>query len=590
MSNERVIFSLGDGFDSITGAHKGRGIISFKGEVPDSDNLPTKDDPGSDKKSSPHPRAWTQVFSGDTQYDITIVTDYQDLYQALDLKTSLTAQIDIGLSSEASLFKKAKLSKQSLSLLIKGSKIGNVHIIPPDASIESEHIETLEKRRGTFVESHGDQYISQVMYGKKIYALINFENSSREEIFNLKHSLEGKLITNQVSGNSGSIYESTQNLKHSISDIRLECAGVDLELPSSCSNIDDLFKFIDQFNKAKIMDSPIGFAAEPYVTILPTRAAAELSKQIKMIHPLLLEYDKACNKIRLIIPTIEKLVAGIHHFQLNDEICQAKLKRIQNLLKQANEYKKTLEDLILEINLNKIDLTIIPESLTKKITLDIPSDMTLKQYTGDDDLISADFHKKQFYIYDQLNSILRLYTANIYDLEIDVDNLSQQLVAEIARITPGEIFTLNLPLAGTHVRWEILNSTLKTFDILTKDSSRCFSRFKPLHQGIGNGMQIKMSVSPEHLLKIDTHKPEEFEIVASVVGLQALDPNLTRYSTSWVTKSLSQFKEREPINTTNEIEFNGKFKNNSIKFFEEKKSQEKSDNELIKSVTMTNSK
>ena len=379
----------------------------------------------------------------------------------------------------------------------------------------------------------------------------------------------------------------TNRLKHFISDIHIECVGVDLELPSSCSSIDDLFKFMDQFNRAKTMDAPIGFTAEPYVTILSTRNAAELSKQIKMIRPLLLEYDKAYNKIRLIIPTIEKLVAGIHHFQLNDEIGQAKLKRIQNLLKQANEYKKNLEDLILEINLNKIDLTTIPEILSKKIILDIPIQTPTKNESEDDQL-SADFHKKQFYVYDQLNSILKLYTSGINELEIDVDNIAQQLIAEIARIIPNEIFTLNLPLAGTHVRWEILNNPMKSFDILAKDPARCFARFFPLHKNIGNGMQIKMSAS-DYLLKIAPHDTSNFEIVASVIGIQALDPNLLRFSTSWVTKPLSQFKEKEPVNFPKEIEFNGKSKIHSLGLFEGRR-EEKVTNESKKSVTIANYK
>lgn len=569
MSTNRIVFSLGDGFDSITGAHKGRGIISFKGETPDSMQSSAKDEnAGNERKSFNRPRAWVQVASGDTQYDITLITNYQDLYQALDLKTSLSASTISGSgSSEIALFKKAKLSKQTVSLLIKGSKIGYIHVMPPDSFIDKAHIETLEQRPATFVESHGNEYISQVMYGKKIYALINFENTNQDEVLNIKQSLEAKLA-NDVEASIKNLYDKQSTIKHMISDINIEFTGVDLGLPSMGSNINDLLDFINQFNKAPLIDAPIGFVSEPYATILPIRGASELSKQIAMIHPLLLKYEHLYNRIRTVIPTIEKITSGIRYFKLDDEPCEKKAKHIYDLLTLANEYKTTLEDLILEINLNKIDLSTIPEKLSKKVTLDIPkSSMPLIDKSETDDQMSAAFHKKQFYIYDQLNTIVQLYTTVITELEANINNISQQFVAEIARIKKADgYFDLNLPPSGATTHWEIINKNenklltdVTSFNLAKMTSYySIFYSHTPIYKDIHNGMDIKIMVQPNDHLKIVANGDGDFEVVASIVGLQALDSNIARHTTGWIAKVLSNVKNKNQEKLPKAIEFYGK--------------------------------
>lgn len=576
MSSNRLMFSLGDGIDSITGLHKGRGIITSKETklsdmilplTPPKKELPAIED--KDIKRSPDNKL-TPIMSGDTQYDISIVSDYTDLYQALDLKTCLTATISpSNLSSESALFKKAKLSKQAVSLLIKGKHIGFVYMMPPDAKISPEYIDNLVKRRSTFLEAHGDEYISQIMVGKKIYALINFANTSKEEALQIKQTLEAKLAS-KVSLSAKGLLESNTAVKHTLTDISLEFSGVELGLPSMASTIEGLFTFIDQFNKAEIIGSPIGFVSEPYVTLLPVREASDLAKQMAMVQGLLAEYDRNYNKIRILIPSIEKLVYGVRYFQIEDDPSKDNIDRLQNFLDTANKFKKIMEDLILEISLNKSDLTCLPEKLNDKIILDIPPPLT-KQDELDDDSKSSEVHKRQYVVRNQLNAILKLCAEAINNMESEMDIISRKLVAEVVRITPADDHVhINLPPSGATIRWDILNNEEKndggihSFNIKIKDTSKFISSYSILHKRIASGMETKLNITPHHRLKILPDNKCDYVIVGSIVGLQALDPAIPRHSTSWIGKKWQKSKAKEPSKGGTAIEFNGKTRSSKM--------------------------
>lgn len=535
MSANRFMFSLGDGVDSITGSHKGRGII-----------IPKEYKTNDVALISSSPEKPASIQSGDTQYEIVIVTDYTDLYQALDLNTCLTPAIigSTSVSSESLLFKKAKLSKQNVTLLIKGKKVGVVETMPPDVKVSQECIDNLTNRRSTFIEAHGDQYVSQVMYGKIIYALISFANTNQEEALQIKQSLEAKLALH-VKLNVGPSYLKTITTKQTLTDISLEYSGVELGLPCMASNIEDLFAFIDQFNKAGLIGTPIGYVAEPYATLIHKREAAELSTQMTMIQGLLSEYDRVYNKIRILTPSIEKLVQGVSHFGLEDTI----LSHLQDILVTANKFKKMMEDLMLGISLNKTDLTNLPEKLTENITLNIPP-VLINQEGLDDDTKSFNFHKRQYDVRSQLNTILKLCAEAINNIELEVDNLSRQPIAEIVRITPAmDHVHLHLPPGGAMIRWDIFskeeksNDGLHSFSMKVKDPKKCLSTYTTIYEHIASGMEKKLNVTPSQRLKIIPHGENDYTIIGSITGLQALDASIERHNTSWGKWQSSKFTE-----------------------------------------------
>ncbi len=552
MTANRFIFSLGDGIDSITGSHKGRGIIMPK-ECKTSDISTPADNKCLEPKLVP-------IQSGDTQYEVVIVSDYTDLSQALDLNACITpaALGPSNLTSESLLFKKAKLSKQNVTLLIKGKKIGSVQTMPPDAKVSPECIDNLVNRRSTFVEAHGDQYVSQVMYGKIIYALINFTNTNQEEALQIKQSLEAKL-TSHAKISAGPSFLKNTSTKQTLTDISLEYSGVELGLPGVASNIEDLFAFIDQFNKAELIGTPIGYVSEPYATLIHKREAAELSKQMTMVQGLLSEYNKIYNKIRILIPSIEKLVEGVQYFDLKD----SDIDRLQDIQVTANKFKRIMEDLMLEISLNTTDLTCLPEKLTDTITLDIPPPLT-DQDNLNDDTKSANAHQRQYMVRSQLNSILKLCTEAISNMESEVSVLSRQPIAEIVKITSDDdhVHLLELPPGGAVIRWDILNKEEKihdgihSFSIKVKDPKKCMSSYATIYERIASGMEKKMNITPSQRLKIATHSKDDYIIIGSVTGLQALDKSIARHHTAW--REWHSAKSKEPSKKGDLIEYNGK--------------------------------
>ncbi len=541
MGANRFMFSLGDGIDSITGSHKGCGII-----VPQ------------------EAKTISDIQSGDTHYEVSIVSDYSDLSQALDLKAYLTTSINQShVSSELELYKKAKLCKQNVSLLIKGKKIGFVHTIPPTAKASQECIDNLIHRRSTFVEAYGDKYVSQVMYGKVIYALINFVNTNQEEALQIKQSLESKLASH-INFSSPSLYAKAVSTKHTLTDISLEYSGVELGLPGVASNIEDLFTFIDQFNKAELIGAPIGFLSAPYATLIPIREAAELSIQMAMIQGLLSEYDRIYNKNRILIASIEKLVYGIRYFHLEDSISKDDNNRLQEFLDTANKFKRIMEDLMLEISLNKTDLTFLPKKLTDHITLDIPSPLNNQEHL-EDDKKSSNTHHRQYYVRNQLSSILKLCAEAVNNMESEVDILSRQLMAEIVRITPSDDHVhLDLPPGGSTIRWDILsreeknNSGIHSFALKVKDTKKFISSYSTIYERISSGMEKKLNVTNEQRLKVKPHGKGDYIIIGSIIGFQALDPSISRHSTSWISKEWHSAKSNEPSKKGAIIEFDGK--------------------------------
>ncbi len=592
MGTNRFMFSLGDGIDSITGAHKGCGII-----IPQASN--THDKPILSEKASLIKKfvdtQSTPIQSGDTHYEVSIVSDYSDLSQALDLKAYLTTSISQNnVSYESELFKKAKLCKQNVTLLIKGKKIGFVQTLPPDTKASEECMDHLIHRRSTFVEAYGDKYVSQVMYGKVIYALINFVNTNQEEAIQIKQTLEAKLASH-INLSAPASYTSSTTKKHTLTDISLEYSGVELGLPGVASSIEDLFAFIDQFNKAELIGTPIGFVSQPYVTLIHMRESAELSKQMDMIQSLLSEFDKIYNRNRILIPSIEKLVYGVRYFYLEDSISKYDIHRLQEFLDTSHKFKRIMEDLMLEISLNKTDLTCLPEKLTDHITLDIPAPLS-NQENLDDDKKSSNAHHRQYYVRSQLNTILKLCTESISNMESEIDIISRQLCAEVVRITPTDDHVhLNLPPGGSVIQWTIFSDNIHSFSLKVKDTKKCISSYATIYERIASGMEEKLNITPSQRLKITPHGKGEYVIVGSIVGLQALDPSIPRHATSWKSKEWQSTKAKEPSKTGAIIEFNGKsslatmsvpWLEHNPSFFSSTVKQDTPDNNLIDNVNI----
>jgi len=575
MTVNRFVFELGDGIDTITGAHKGRGIIDFKDEECETESkknqLIMQQSAAKEVKSKKYQRSKVpknMIKSGDTQYDVSIVGDYTELYQALDLKASMNASAGpSNLTLESTIFKKARLSKQSVSILIKGKMIDDVNIMPSDVIISKEHKETLKKRRGTFVLANGDEYISQVMYGKKIYALINFVNTSKEEALHIKQALEAKLSESSAPAAGATARVGVDNnsqVKKTLTDISIEYSGVNLGLPSVATNIEGLFSFIDKFNKAPISGSPIAYVAEPYVTIIQNREAAELANQISMVQSLLANYDEVYNKIRLVIPSIEKILVGARYFQLLGKDAKKNIFELEEYFTYATYYKKIIEDIMAEIIFSKTDLTNMPAKISKRIILDIPK-LDEKKYS-DDDQQSSDFHKRQFKVKNQLVTIINKCASKIREIEANVDMLSRQIIAEVVSVTQDDDhFQINLPPSGAVIRWDILvkendpSGGIKSFDLLLKNQGKFFSSNTLLHKRISSSMETKLNVTPKQKLIIrPTESSGNYIIIGSVVGLQALDADLPRHATEWITRDWFIAKRPEPKKFAGILEFDGR--------------------------------
>lgn len=538
MSGNRSVFLLGDGVDSLTGAHKGRGIISYN---------------PSEMKSN-------QVTSGETQYNVVLINNYSDLYNALDLNVSLTAPINPSnsISTEASLFKSAQLSSQTVSLLVKGKGIDYVQMMPHDARVDQSYVDAMKNNPASFIQSHGDEYVSQVMYGKKIYALINFKNTSKEDVIQYKQTLEANLQGN-INGQANGNYSSKSNVQNTVSNINLEYAGVTLQPPAVTSSVDDLFTFINTFNKTQSNGCPMGFVSEPYATIMFSPESAALYDQSVVVKSIISKCDQLYNQTRFLLPTLIMLYNGVTYYQQQKSNPDL-FAQIKQLLSSANQYQGLLEAVMLEISINRFDLTSIPDKIVNQLKLKIPS-KTVEAKS------MQSFNVNQFSIYNQLNTFVQKYTDLIQTIELSANEISRKLIAQISKVSSvNEKFSLNLPAGGASVRWDIVPSTSAStdhFDLVMATPGKVFKSWTSdtmLFRNIVNGMEIKMNVQPSDQLKIKTDTNENISVVASVCGLTAFDPLLPRAKTEWIADA-----KQAPVIASSKafsLQKNSIFKNN----------------------------
>jgi hypothetical protein len=547
-----------------------------------------------------------------TEYEITLISDYVELSKALNLQFGLTGALikSPSVSLEAGFLKKIELSKQTLSLLITSKTVTKVKHIAPDAKLTPAARQILKESPHSFFNTYGDGYVTEKQYGKVLLAMIKYSNTNKTELNEIKSILKGSLTNLGTSNSSSPKFKPGTEIKiniedqlkkttkNTIIDIKLDYAGVKTpEPPAVGCDIDKLLKFIAAYNNPANLkpDTIIGFATKSYTTVCtpfyddfnnhrpiishvthdishPTpshttkheylpeqtiasiQAAQLLTDRINRARSLLVKCDICYQRLRLIIPTIENLAAGLKKISFTHEADKEKVIIIDQLLSNAQHLEESISLLIQKIYEHKLE----PYMLNKIIKND-----SIREQSHE---ISNALEEHS--ISDKLIQLINLISREINYIESTIDTFSQNLSAEIANISPTTAYfhLARLPSTGATVLWKINfpgsdknnESPHIKFNILIKkiNNSHCLSTawtalrsWHTDYYDISHGVETRLKIFPQDRVKIQFtdrryRRRRDFKITAHIIGPQAFELSNSRYATTWVTEALNRIQSR----------------------------------------------
>jgi hypothetical protein len=545
-----------------------------------------------------------------SRYEMSLVTNYKELSQALGIECGLTGSFYADASLEARFFKRVELSQQTLSLMIRSETIKDVKHIALNGKLIPAARKLLKENLLNFIAMYGDSYVSEISYGKKLYAIIKYTNISRSELSEIKTMLQGHLnalgapLIDQKTGVDLKITiekKLSKINKNTIVDIQLDFAGVTIDAPDIGSDIDKLLLFIGEYNKTSNLkpDTIVGFSTKPFVTacssfyddfikekkslfkvsgllydehsFAETDATIEkarlLSRRITRVHTLLKQCDDCYKSLKFILPNIEKIVKGLNESVFCKESDAKKFISIKQLLTSTQQLLEStilIAEKIYENRVNPIDLfKIIYNHSNKSKFQDIDSKIRLLEEETNEKIV-----------YDQIYQLLQKISQEISNVEADIAKQIFNLSVEIANISPNSppFHLARLPNEGATILWKIHfknedkkieNNPIK-FNLLTKkiNDNNCITigcgklkswRIEPEHRDISDGSSTRVKLQPQDQIKIQflnrrNKSRTDFSIKAYITGPQIFDIENSRYARTWLSHTSNDI-EIKPLPT-----------------------------------------
>jgi hypothetical protein len=606
MSSTRAI-TLGMGYDTLEGAGgmpKGIGAITkILSPIVDDDivKLPSRlehDFPSSRVYKS-QASSTPQIEMEETGYDIHLITNYTDLSKALGLTGATFAMHPAAVSLETKLLKEVELTEESLCLLITTQSVTKIKHISHNSTLTHDAKALLKMSQSNFIEVYGDEYVSEIRYGKKLYALIKFVKATKAQLNKMKVELKGNL------GAIGKVKigieeQKNQRSKCTIADIKLDFSGVRMNTPDIGCDIDKLLLFIAEYNKKDNLtpNTIIGFSTKPYVTACLSgyedlteeikkvekisknhaqrkeskegkeelsleytqgivTVASQLRWRIKKARFLLEECNHCYQRLRYMIPMIEKLFTGLKEIHFKNKAHQQVLNITKQLLTNANQLSESISIITQKIYEHKVNPDIL-----RKIVINIK----YKAFSSeiDNDKRKIEFESlRETEIYDELGVLIRSIAHQIESVLSVFDITCQGLSTNIGSIAPNRQYVRlsKLPDIGARVLWQIdfHDKESKHEDVqnikfnlsIEKVSNNCFMQYccfcvrsceLERHFNILHGDSFLLKMQPQDRINIQFVNPDnaqrkDFTIKAQVKGLEIFDLTNFRSSTIWEAKS-----------------------------------------------------
>lgn len=260
-TSKTELYSLGDGILSLTGEHRGFGANHF-----------TLGDNAVEKN----------ISNVGENFALDLVTDHEEVRKNLTFTGSFDASASVA-SGSASL---------NITRHMDFSKNGIYFFLRITRTDHSDKLKKTILRRDfginpdmeTFVASCGDRYVSQIDYGKDVLAIIHFEDASKKQAKEIKHSLQIKVKQAQgleLGANENLAYATETLNKHANCDIKVTCSGVELPSVSIFNSVDSLFSFMkDFFNDNLNRYTQVSHSSLPYATAMKTADSKDLEKSM----------------------------------------------------------------------------------------------------------------------------------------------------------------------------------------------------------------------------------------------------------------------------------------------------------------------
>lgn len=161
---------LGMGYSSLSGQLRGRALGPFKVD------------------------ARAKVPENAVSYEFKYIGSSLELARSLNVSAQASfSGISGGASASLNLFRSSSISNTNVYILVRMSVISEVRTIE-NFSLNATALKRLDKRgQAAFATSYGDGFLYSITYGGELYALLEFEASSRAEKESLDVSVSGSM-------------------------------------------------------------------------------------------------------------------------------------------------------------------------------------------------------------------------------------------------------------------------------------------------------------------------------------------------------------------------------------------------------------
>lgn len=535
---------LGDGFDPTTGVIAGsiilNPILPSAAKKPQSDQdisashvdaIPQAHgevDPSPDssltepvrpylRKSKIQTLVAESEYVGSVKYEMSYVTNYQELKKALKVEHTISALIGaVGSVSVAATFADSiNLTERNTTFIFSGTCLHYINRIPknPHLALKEQLLKLLETNPIAFADAVGSEIIWEIGYGAAFFGEVTFLNTSAEKAqkyqFDLQAGIAQVLSGPKLGLGSNSAFYKNEQFRKTNVQIKVIAVGApEVRPPSIGGDLEDFARFLIEFNQ-HVGNSigrgeaiyPISYKTTPYVHLLETPAASKMQLSMMLTRDLLLAFDALISRLRFVIPSIDELVRLVDNTNI-PQGNKLKVERLYKLHRDANENLITIRAIMAKLDASKADLGAFRLLGADKIDLLCGSLLTPPAHLnpeleGSVYLQSLD-RDKAFNKSDKLRELIGSFSKAVSSLESDLKNTTISLKAEVGGLsfqtktklfkkkyldlTP--FFFIKSPVSNPLLEWDIVNNgkplegSRPRFDIkIKKHGSRYYRKY-----------------------------------------------------------------------------------------------------------------
>ena len=430
-------------------------------------------------------------YVGSVKYEMSYVTNYQELKKALKVEHSISALIGVvGSASVAATFADSiNLTDRNTTFIFSGTCLHYINRIPknPHLALKEQLLKLLETNPIAFSDAVGSEIISEIGYGAVFFAEVTFLNTSAEKAqkyqLDLQAGIAQVLSGPKLSVSSHSAFYKNEQFSKTNVQIKVTAVGApEVRPPSIGGDLEDFARFLVEFNE-HVGNSigkgqaiyPITYKTTPYVHLLETPAASKMQLSMVLTRDLLLAFDALISRLRFVIPSIDELVKLVDNANI-PQGNQLKVERLYKLHRDANDNLTTIRAIMAKLDASKADLGAFRLLGADKIDmLRSPSRASVSCLNPELEMsahLQSLDRDNAFNKSDKLREMIGSFSRAVSSLESDLKNTTISLKAEVGSIlfqsktsffkkkylNLAPFFFIKAPVSNPLLEWDVLKN------------------------------------------------------------------------------------------------------------------------------------